>query len=56
MTEREALKALVNKLTAIETNKDFQGIWGFLWSHGYAYKGPDWKRELDDARLALTSH
>ena len=55
MTEREALKALVDKLTAVEANKSYQGIWPMLYVHGYQYTGPDWRDELADARLVLNS-
>lgn len=55
MTERQALQALVDKLTAIETNRSFQGIWGYLHVRGYKYDGPDWRDALADARLALAA-
>ena len=54
MTEREALEVLINKLTSIENDKSFQGIWPFLHVHGYKYTGPDWRDALADARTALT--
>lgn len=53
MTVRTALQALVDKLTAIEGDKSFQGIWTYLHVHGYEYTGPDWRDALDDARQAL---
>lgn len=57
MTERsgsiDPLRKLVDKLTAIENDPSFQGIWGFLYSHGYRYTGPDWRDDLADARLAI---
>lgn len=48
-----ALRNLVDKLTAVEKDTSFQGIWGFLHVHGYRYTGPDWRDALADARLAL---
>lgn len=50
-----ALRRLVEKLEAVERNPSFQGIWPYLHVHGYKYTGPDWRQELADARLALTS-
>lgn len=53
MTDREALSALVDKLTAIEADKSFQGIWSYLHVHNYKYTGPTWERELANAKLVL---
>jgi hypothetical protein len=58
MTERgsgaiDPLRKLVDKLTAIENDPSFQGIWGFLHAHGYRYTGPDWRDDLAYARLCL---
>lgn len=54
-TVERALRALVEKLTAVERDSSFQGIWGFLHAHGYTYSGPDWRDALADARTALSS-
>ncbi len=51
---RAALSKLVTKLTAIEADPSFQGIWGYLHVRGYKYTGPDWRDDLADARLALS--
>lgn len=56
MTDREALKALVDKLTVIENDRSFQGIWSFLHVHGYRYTGPQWQDALADARLVLNTY
>jgi hypothetical protein len=50
---REALGKLTAKLTAIEGDKSFQGIWVFLHAHGFQYTGPDWRDDLADARAFL---
>lgn len=51
---RAALAKLVGKLTAIEADPSFRGIWSYLHVHGYKYTGPDWRDDLADARLALS--
>lgn len=48
-----ALECLVAKLTAVEADESFQGIWGLLHAHGYQYSGPDWRDDLAIARAAL---
>lgn len=53
---RAALNKLVTTLTAVENSPSFQGIWGFLHTHGYKYQGPDWRDALADARLAVAAH
>lgn len=48
-----ALRRLADKLTQVENDPSFQGIWTFLHAHGYVYSGPDWRDALADARLML---
>ncbi len=47
------LKALVDKLRAIQADPSYQGIWTFLSVHGYVYTGPDWSAEVLAATTAL---
>ncbi len=50
---RAALQKLVDKLTEIEADSSFQGIWPYLHVHGYHYTGPNYRDELTNARLEL---
>lgn len=50
---RAALKALVDKLDAINIDPSFQGLFSFAFTHGYRYTGPSYESELESARVAL---
>jgi hypothetical protein len=54
MTEREALKALVNKLILLDP--DIQGVCVFANAHGinpWNKKGWNYKKELENAKKVL---
>lgn len=55
MTEREVLKALVTKLEAIANDPSFKTQAVISQVHGFAYTGPNWSRELADAKAVLSS-
>jgi hypothetical protein len=53
MTTYEALKALVEKLDAIEKDPQYKGIWTLHWAHGGDYTGPTYTKEIADAKKVL---
>ena len=53
MSEREALEALVAKLEAIGLNEQFKSVFTLAWVHGQNYTGPNWEKELKDAKEVL---
>lgn len=50
---RMALENLVNKIEEIEADKSFQSIWANAYIHGYQYTGPNFQKELDEAKRIL---
>jgi len=48
-----ALKNLVDKLTEVENNSEYKGIWTVAYVHGIQYAGPSYAEELSAARLVL---
>lgn len=52
-TPLEALKALVVKLKQIEAHPSYRSVWVLADSHGFKYDGPNWKEEVDQAKVLL---
>jgi len=52
-TPLEALKALVSKIRIIESNEQYKALWVLAAAHSFHYDGPDWERELQQARDVL---
>jgi hypothetical protein len=50
---REALENLVNKLTEIHGNSEYQSVWIMSQMHNGPYVGPSYEGELNAAKAAL---
>lgn len=53
-TPLEALQALVAKLLIVEADSNYKAVWALVAAHGFHYDGPDWERELAQAKEILT--
>ena len=52
---RNALAALVNKLDAVVSDPSFGQVFTSAYMHGIEYTGPDFGKELEEAKRALLS-
>ena len=55
MEATEALRNLVAKLDEIGDNSQFKSMFTLAWAHGAEYKGPNWGKELEDAKTVLAA-
>ena len=55
MAPLEALKRLVEKLEKIEESDEYRGVWAHYLVHGFKYRGPNYKVELEQARAAIAA-
>ena len=53
MNTKIALENLVKKIEEIENNDSFKSMFSVSYVHGIRYSGPNWSKELNEAKEAL---
>lgn len=53
MNTKTVLENLVKKIEEIENNDSFKSMFTISYVHGIKYSGPNWIKELNDAKEVL---